>query len=199
MDLHAIKDRLEGGWDELDDKISDDERNRTWLIGLPVLVALAVVIWVVRRFIGSQPSEPMHPASRHPATAASLPRREIPLASPAPQMRSQAVAQAVAPVETKASISAEPTVKPSDLTVIEGIGPKIAGVLRAAGINTFSDLANTSSMRLTEVLSEAGIPLGIANPGTWPEQSRLAAGERWEELKELQLSLRAGRRKAKPE
>lgn len=79
-----------------------------------------------------------------------------------------------------------------DLTRIEGIGPKISEVLQAAGITGYAQLALTDVDRLKQILAEAGIR--IADPGTWPEQARLAAAGDWEGLKGLQGGLKAGRR-----
>ena len=79
-----------------------------------------------------------------------------------------------------------------DLTRIDGIGPKISEVLRAAGIASYAQLASTDVGRLKQILDEAGIR--IADPGTWPEQARLAAAGDWDELKGLQGQLKAGRR-----
>jgi predicted flap endonuclease-1-like 5' DNA nuclease len=79
-----------------------------------------------------------------------------------------------------------------DLAVIEGIGPKIAGVLREAGINTFAQLAATDVARLTEILQ--GANLRLAAPESWPEQAELAAAGDWDALKELQDRLKGGRR-----
>ena len=81
---------------------------------------------------------------------------------------------------------------PDDLTRIDGIGPKISEVLRAAGIARYAQLAATDVDRLKKILDEAGIR--IADPGTWPEQARLAAAGDWDGLKGLQGQLKAGRR-----
>jgi len=81
--------------------------------------------------------------------------------------------------------------KPDDLEIIEGIGPKIAGLLRAAGIGTFSTLAQTPVTQLQQMMHDAH--LRIADPTTWPEQARLAAEGKWEELKDYQSRLRGGR------
>ena len=79
-----------------------------------------------------------------------------------------------------------------DLEVIEGIGPKIAGVLQAAGISTFAQLAATDVARLIEILQAAG--LRLAGAESWPEQAKLAAEGDWDALKELQDRLKGGRR-----
>jgi predicted flap endonuclease-1-like 5' DNA nuclease len=79
-----------------------------------------------------------------------------------------------------------------DLELIEGIGPKIAGLLRAAGIHTFAQLARTPTARIQEVLDAAGPTFRIANPGTWAEQAGLCARNQWAEFKALTDELVAG-------
>ena len=82
--------------------------------------------------------------------------------------------------------------KPDDLEVIEGVGPKIAGLLRDAGITSFAELAATSVARLEEILEEA--KLNLASPETWPQQAELAAAGDWDGLKEFQDQLKGGRK-----
>jgi ribosomal protein L30 len=79
-----------------------------------------------------------------------------------------------------------------DLEVIEGIGPKIAGVLREAGISSFAELAAANSERLAAILHDAN--LRLASSETWAEQAELAAAGDWEGLKQLQERLKGGRR-----
>ena len=85
--------------------------------------------------------------------------------------------------------------KRDDLTLIEGIGPKIAGLLRNVGIHTFRQLSETNSERLQQILDDGGPNFKRANPGTWPEQARLAADGLMNELKALQDSLTGGIRR----
>ena len=80
------------------------------------------------------------------------------------------------------------------IEIVEGIGPKIAELLRARGLGTFGALAQTSPGTLREILDDSGPAYRIADPSTWPEQARLAADGRWDELKSLQDTLVAGRR-----
>jgi len=82
---------------------------------------------------------------------------------------------------------------PEDLAIIEGVGPKISELLKAAGINNWSALANTEVSRLEEILEEAGSNFKLANPGTWPKQARLAAEGKWGELKDYQDFLQGGK------
>lgn len=102
------------------------------------------------------------------------------------------------PIEyTIATQALEPAAAPAadDLRVIEGIGPKIAALLAGQGIATFQALAETSVARLNEILTQARLRQ-IADPGAWAEQAKLAAGEKWEELKQLQGQLKGGRRRS---
>ena len=71
-----------------------------------------------------------------------------------------------------------------DLKVIEGIGPRYESVLKAAGIQTFRDLADLRPDRIETILREAGGRM--ADPSTWPAQARLAADGEWQELTEMQ-------------
>lgn len=86
-------------------------------------------------------------------------------------------------------------VQPDDLKRVEGIGPKIAGVLQAAGIATFAQLADTDVEQLKQILGQADPNLlRLADPASWPQQARLAADGAWEELAKLQDELKGGRR-----
>ncbi|MGD9049677.1 MAG: DUF4332 domain-containing protein [Anaerolineae bacterium] len=85
--------------------------------------------------------------------------------------------------------------KPDDLTRIEGIGPKISGVLQEAGITTFAQLADTDPARLEEILEASDPRLRrLADPATWPEQAALAAADEWEAHEALRSELKGGRR-----
>jgi len=87
--------------------------------------------------------------------------------------------------------SASAPIKPDDLTIIEGIGPKINGILQAAGVNTFYQLAALEPQHIMEILTAAGIRLADAK--SWPEQARLAAHGEMDRLKAYQDTLKGGR------
>ena len=108
-----------------------------------------------------------------------------------PVVDAPAVAKTLAVVETPEV--AETPVQADDLELIEGIGPKIAGVLKAAGIVTFADLAAADTSRLAEILEQEP-NLRLADPGTWPEQAALAAAGDWEAFKARTEQLKGGRR-----
>ena len=80
-----------------------------------------------------------------------------------------------------------------DLKKIEGIGPKIEGLLNDDGIMTWRQLSQTPISRLKEILDAAGSRYRIHDPGTWPKQAGMAADGKWEELEKLQDELKGGR------
>jgi predicted flap endonuclease-1-like 5' DNA nuclease len=107
------------------------------------------------------------------------------------RMKGKLPAEPVKPAVKHAQQPAAP-VKPDDLKVIEGIGPKISSVLQAAGLATFKQLAGADVSHLDQILKNEG--LRLADPSTWPDQAKLAAEGKWEQLKTLQDSLKGGRR-----
>ncbi len=86
-----------------------------------------------------------------------------------------------------------PDGQPDDLTRIEGVGPKISEILKAAGLSTFAALAEADAETIQAVLDEAGSRYRLADPGSWPEQASLAATEDWDGLENLQGQLTGGR------
>ncbi len=82
---------------------------------------------------------------------------------------------------------------PDDLEIIEGIGPKIAQLMRQHGITTFVQLATAAPAEIAAILEKGGPNFRIANPGTWPEQAGHCVRNDWAGLKRLQDRLTAGR------
>lgn len=81
---------------------------------------------------------------------------------------------------------------PNDLTVVEGIGPKINELFNNVGVVTFAQLANQTVPQMQKVLDDAGARYKLAKPGTWAQQAALAAENQWSELKALQDKLSGG-------
>lgn len=79
-----------------------------------------------------------------------------------------------------------------DLTILEGIGPKVAALLKEAGITTFAQLASSDPAHIEAILRQA--KLQMLDPRGWIEQAHLAAQGDWEGLKKLQSELKGGRR-----
>ncbi len=79
-----------------------------------------------------------------------------------------------------------------DFTAIEGVGPKISGLLQKAGIHSFEELSNTDPQDIQKILDKAGAAFKTANPGTWSDQANLVANNRWPALRALQDILIGG-------
>jgi hypothetical protein len=79
-----------------------------------------------------------------------------------------------------------------DLTILEGIGPKVAKVLNQAGILTFEDLARADAGWVQTTLDAA--KLQMLNPEGWIAQAKLAARGDKSGLAKLQEELKGGRR-----
>jgi predicted flap endonuclease-1-like 5' DNA nuclease len=79
-----------------------------------------------------------------------------------------------------------------DIIIIEGIGPKIAELFKNNGISTFAQVSKMSVPEMSAILDKGGPRFKLANPGSWAQQAKLAAENRWTELKALQDELYAG-------
>jgi large subunit ribosomal protein L21 len=93
-------------------------------------------------------------------------------------------------VEAKAPKASK---KGDDLKIIEGIGPKAAEVLVAAGVDTFAKLAKTKAAKVKEILDAAEAKVQHLDPTTWAQQAQLAADGKMDELKKLQDELNGGK------
>src|SRR5690554_708469 len=82
--------------------------------------------------------------------------------------------------------------KADDLKKIEGVGPKAAEAMVAAGLDTFAKVAKATPEKISTILSETSSNLAHLVPDTWPAQARLAAEGKWDELKEWQDKLDGG-------
>ncbi|WP_282164960.1 50S ribosomal protein L21 [Cellulophaga baltica] len=96
--------------------------------------------------------------------------------------------EAVKAAPKKAAVKA--TDKADDLKKVEGIGPKIAETLVAAGISTFAELAKTDAAKISEIIADVR---GNHVTDTWPAQAKLAAEGKWDELKKWQDELDGGK------
>ena len=76
-----------------------------------------------------------------------------------------------------------------NLSIIEGVGPKITELLRANGIDTFAKLAASDAAKLDQVLKSGGAHFKAAVPGTWPKQADMAAKAQWAALRKWQDEL----------
>lgn len=122
-----------------------------------------------------------------PAETAPAPQAEAaPAEAPAPEVKAEAAAAPTAKKSTK-------KIKPDDLKIVEGVGPKIEELLKAGGITTLEIMGDTSADRIKEILHEAGSRYQMHDPSTWPAQAKIAAAGDWDALKEYQDRLQGGR------
>lgn len=100
------------------------------------------------------------------------------------------------PKKAKATTKKKTTKKAAkgdDLKKVEGIGPKIAGLLNDAGIVSFVDLSKASIKTLKKILTDAGSRYKMHDPKTWAAQAKLAAKGEWDKLKAWQGELKGGK------
>lgn len=144
--------------------------------------------------------EPQEPARVEAPAAAPAPEAALPeeptlsiepiaFVEPKAEKPARKTKESAKDVATPAAVTER-----DDLTVVEGIGPKIQMLLNQYGIQTYRQLAETDVARLKEILSNAGPQLAMHDPGTWPSQANLAANDQWETLKSVQGFLKGGKK-----
>lgn len=84
-------------------------------------------------------------------------------------------------------------IKEDDLTVVEGIGPKIQGLFHDHDVKTWKALSECSLDKCQAVLDSGGERYKIHKPGTWPKQAQLAYEGKWEALLKWQDQLDGGK------
>ncbi|SNR28557.1 SSU ribosomal protein S2P [Maribacter sedimenticola] len=93
---------------------------------------------------------------------------------------------------TQEAVAKDAKTEADDLTKVEGIGPKAAEALVAAGIATFADLSKGDADKIKEILTEASSRMAHLDPTSWPKQAKMAAEGKWDELKEWQDNTKGG-------
>ncbi|WP_020535833.1 50S ribosomal protein L27 [Lewinella cohaerens] len=138
------------------------------------------------------------------APAAPVKKAPAKKAAPAPVAEARSVAaeapkaeapKKAAPKQKAAKIELPngKSIKQDDLKMVEGVGPKIEGLLHDGGIMTWEDLANAPTEKVQGILDEAGPRYRMHQPTTWAKQARLAADGKWDELVTYQDYLDGGR------
>jgi len=77
-------------------------------------------------------------------------------------------------------------IKPDNLQIIEGIGPKMESVLNENEIKTWAQLAAKTIPEIQGILDKYGNRYQIIDPTIWREQARLAAMGKVDDLIKLQ-------------
>ena len=188
-----------------------------WLL-LGILIGWLLNRWLCKCSNKNNPTQSI-PASKAIPTTTSEPAPPAKLAE-APASTVVAPAPLATPSEVKAT--PKPAAKPAkpkaatsaividiaaakaagfslknadDLTIVEGIGPKINELFVDSGIKTFAQLAEQTVTQMRAILDKGGARFRIANPSTWAQQAKLASTNKWSELKKLQNGLSGGVKK----
>ncbi len=141
-------------------------------------------------------SKPKPAAKSKPAPKAEPVAAAAPVVEKAPEKEEAPKKAAPKPKAAKAEKVTLPSgkkIKVDDLKMVEGIGPKIEGLLHEAGIKTWKDLAEAKLEDVQKVLDDAGPRYRMHDPATWSKQAALAAAGKWEELEAYQEHLKGGR------
>lgn len=133
------------------------------------------------------PKKKEKPAPKaEPTKAAAAPVEEAPKAK-------EEAPKAKASKSEKITLPSGKKINQDDLKMVEGVGPKIEGLLNEGGIHTWEDLANAPTEKVQAILDEAGPRYRMHDPATWAKQAKLAHEGQWEELEALQDRLDGGR------
>lgn len=165
------------------------QENETNLILSLILTAMAIVVFIIfwkwwQQVEGEDIRLDLRTRNFHIATTQTPPN------NPPEQTR----VTAVSPLHTDHTETAPVApVPPDDLTIIEGIGPKLNEILQQAGIHTFADLSAATPESISAILAAAGPRYKLADPSSWPQQAALCAAAQWDALKTMQDSLKGGR------
>lgn len=84
-------------------------------------------------------------------------------------------------------------IKENDLTVVEGIGPKIQELFHNNDVKTWKSLSECSLEKCQDVLKSGGDRFKMHKPGTWPKQAKFAHEGKWTELSKWQDELDGGK------
>jgi len=137
------------------------------------------------------------------------PKKEAPKKETKAEVKAEPVVVEEAPVVEETAVVAKEEVKEEapkkeakkkeakaskgdDLTKIEGVGPKAAEALTNAGLATFAKVAKAKADKMKEILTEASSRLAHLDTTSWPKQAKMAADNKWDELKAWQDSVKGG-------
>jgi len=85
------------------------------------------------------------------------------------------VKEAAPKTKSKKAPAKKEETKGDNLTKLDGVGPKLAEILNAAGINSYADLAGTSTDKMKEILEAAGSRYASKDPAPWIDQAKTMA------------------------
>jgi len=166
-----------------------------WCILIPALVGIisAILGYLLGRLLGG--------GNNHDDSSDRIAKLEAELeacrasksASVASSFAAGATATAIAFDGDTAKAVFGKKVKENDLTIVEGIGPKIQELFHNHDVRTWKALSECSVDKCQSVLDSGGERFKVHSPGTWPEQAKMAYEGRWEDLLKWQDELDGGK------
>lgn len=136
------------------------------------------------------PAAPKAKAEVKKETKAAAPKAAA-KAEPKKETKAKAPAAKAAP---KKAAPKKAATKADDLKKIEGVGPKAMEAMVNAGLDTFAKVAKAKPEAIATILTEASSRMAHLVTDTWPEQAKLAADGKWDELAALQAKLDGGKK-----
>ena len=170
----------------------EEPQARTRSVEAPVVEAAAPVAEEAAPTVEETAPAKEEPAAQTTEEVAAPEVEETPVVEEAPVAAAKEAAEKTSK-SGKITLPSGKKIKLDDLKVVEGVGPKIEGLLNDAGIHTWSDLATADLEKLQSILDEAGSRYRIHDPATWASQAKLADEAKWEELEEYQDRLKGGK------
>ena len=173
-------------------------KNRTYVSVLPngaeeTLAAAAPKARAVPKKKAAPAPEPEVPVTEQAVKTAAPAAEETPATEQDTKAEAPKEEKAKAPKSEKITLPSGKKIKQDDLKMIEGVGPKIEGLLKDGGITTWEELANAPTEKVQAILDEAGPRYRMHSPATWAKQAKLAHEAKWEELEAFQDHLDGGR------
>jgi predicted flap endonuclease-1-like 5' DNA nuclease len=126
------------------------------------------------------------PKAEKPKAAPKAEPAKVEEPKPAPKAESAKAEKP--PALVKETASAEP----DDLTLIEGIGPKVAEALNASGITTLAQLATLTPDKVEHIIKVEQKVRIVGSPATWVRQAKLAAVGDVTALDDLKKRIKSG-------
>lgn len=148
-----------------------------------IIIGILILLWWRQR---NKKTEPGKPERSEPFEIEMPPEESISVQLPSAHQ----IMVDEYPIKTPETLT--PLSESDNLQRIEGIGPKIATILKESGVRSYTQLAAMDVEEIRVILNEAKIRM--AQPDTWPDQAGLAAEGKWDDLATLQSKLKGGRR-----
>lgn len=175
-----------------------------WCILIPLLVGAicALLGYLLGRLLGGSSNDDSDRVARLQADLDACNKGRMKLESDLSTAKSTSANLASSFAATTATIAFDADaakavfgkkIKENDLTVVEGIGPKIQELFHNHDVKTWKALGECSVDKCQTVLNSGGDRYKIHKPGTWPRQAKMAAEGKWAELLKWQDELDGGK------